>query len=51
MKITNMTNLRKELKENLDVAAKGENVVVMRPKGGNVVIISEKEYKEYKKLK
>lgn len=39
-------DLRKNQKEYLDKAYDGETVLVERPQGRNVVMISEKEYNE-----
>ena len=45
MQVLNYSNFRAKLKENLDlVCQEDETVIVNRPKGENVVVISLKEY-------
>ena len=49
MQVVNYSTFRAKLKENLDlVSEEGETVIVNRPKGDNVVVISLKEYNSMK---
>ena len=48
---TKPLDLRSNLKKYMDVAFKGEPVVIARPKNENVVMVSEKDYNELTKAK
>lgn len=50
IKVINQTELRANIKDVLDDVCKGEAVLVSRKAEENVVIISEREYSEYKRL-
>lgn len=48
---TKPLDLRSNLKKYMDIAFKGEPVVIARPKNENVVIVSEKDYNELTRTK
>ena len=45
-KIKNVTNFRKDLAEHLEEVSNGETIVVTRPSGKEVVVISKENYAE-----
>lgn len=44
MKAMNYSEFRKDMKKNLDLANDGDEIIITRPGGKNVVIISLDEY-------
>ena len=51
MTIVKQMDLRSNIKKYLDLAFSGETVVVPRKENKNVIILSEKEYKELEKAR
>lgn len=51
MKAIKPSVLRENLKEVFDQAANGETFIVSRPKGHNVVVLSEAEFNELSKAR
>lgn len=47
MTIVKQTDLRNNIKKYFDLAFFGENIIIPRKDNKNVVVISEKEYKEF----
>ena len=45
-KIKNVTNFRKDLAESLEEVSSGETIIVTRPSGKEVVVISKENYDE-----
>lgn len=45
-KIKNVTTFRKDLAENLEEVSNGETIVVTRPSGKEVIVISKENYDE-----
>ena len=47
MTIVKQVDLRSNIKKYFDLAFSGENIIIPRKDNKNVVVISEKEYKEF----
>ena len=50
MTATLATDFKSNLKHYIDLAIKGEQVIITRAKSDNVVLVSEKEYSELKRI-
>ena len=50
MTATLATDFKINLKHYIDLATSGEQVIITRPKNQNVVLVSEKEYSELKRI-
>ena len=50
MTATLATDFKINLKHYIDLVSSGEQVIITRPKNSNVVLVSEKEYSELKRI-
>ena len=50
MTATLATDFKSNLKHYIDLVTSGEQVIIARPKGSNVVLVSEGEYSELKRI-